>query len=95
MNVNPKVMTWVEENQAAQGVTDFKVLVGTTKGGPYPLVFDAGLNLTEQVSALGLADGVYYAVTVAVNAAGTSDPSNEIEFQILKVPSAPVNFTVA
>lgn len=107
--LNPKTFTITDANVAAQEVTSFTVLVGTTTGGPYTTSTASAPLATLTVSGStyaaaytsltfspALSEGVtYFAVVEAVNAAGVSGNSPEVSFSLLAAPSAPTAFTVA
>jgi hypothetical protein len=106
--VNPAGFTIDDSVAQAQGVTSVQITVGTTSGGPYTT---ATWTLTAAQVAAGLAGGVfsgtlasigdtlgagtYYAVATVTNAAGTSGPSPQVEFQVVTVPTAPSAFSLA
>lgn len=105
--VNPKTFTIVDSLATAEGVTGMNVKFGRTAGGPYTLVApvppqdmatEASGTITGQLTDLesDLAAGDWYAVVTAVNAAGESDPTPELHFQIAPPkPSTPSSFTLA
>ena len=108
--VNPNTINITDANAVAQGVTDFKVLVGTSSGGPY-----TASSAKVNVSAMTLNGSVYscpfsvltfspalqsfttyFAVVEAENSIGASgvDPV-EASFQIETAPSAPTAISFA
>jgi hypothetical protein len=107
--VNPQSFTVTDANAAAEAVTTFSVLVGTTPGGPYatskatiPLntMTNAGGAYTAPFSALTFNPALsqfttYYAVSQAVNAQGSSGNSPEASFQIEALPTAPTALSFA
>ncbi len=110
MVTNPNTVTITDANVVAQGVTAFKVLVGTASGGPYTTssatvnvsALTAGANgvYTCPFSALTFSPALspftaYYAVCEAENSSGASGGSPEASFQIETVPSAPSGFALA
>jgi len=103
--VNPNTIQIGDPSAASQGVTSFKLMVGTVSGGPYTFS-----SAVIPVSAFTLTNGVYscafsaasfapalspfttyFAVSEATNATGTSGGSPEASFQIEAAPSAPVS----
>lgn len=60
--------------------------------GAFSKVADIGANV-ETVRLNGFSAGVYRAYVVAVNAAGSSSPSNTVDFTIAGAPSAGFSFT--
>jgi hypothetical protein len=107
--LNPKIVTIGDANIAAQSVTSFNVLVGTSTGGPYTTstgtlpnssLTDSGTGATGPFSAISFSPALsnfvnYYAVCQAVNSQGASTDSPEVEFQIQSLPTAPTAFTLA
>jgi len=101
--VNPTTLSITDTSAASQGVVDFKLLLGTTTGGPYNVS-----SATVNVSAMTNNSGVYtcpfssltfspalqsftnyFAVAEAQNGQGVSGGSPEASFQIETAPSAP------
>ena len=105
--VNPVNMNVGDTSAAAQGVTAFKVLLGTQSGGPYTaaatsvalsaMTDNAGVY-TVAMAALTwnppLQNGVtYFAVCEAENAGGLSPNSPEASFQMVSAPTAPTSLS--
>jgi hypothetical protein len=101
--INPSTISINDPVAATQGVTSFKLLVGTASGGPYTTS-----SAVIPVSAFTLNNGVYscafsaasfspalspftvyFAVSEATSASGTSGGSPEASFQLETAPSAP------
>ena len=108
--VNPQSFTVTDTVVAAQGVTQFDLVVGTTSGGPYTaskatvLVssLTAGANGTYVgvFSALSFSPALspfttYFMVAEAQNSSGTSGGSPEASFQIETAPTAPTGLALA
>jgi hypothetical protein len=101
--VNPTNMNVADANAAANGVTAFKVSLGTASGGPYtgPVATVPVASMTNNGSVYtvpmaqvtwnpALTNGVtYFGVAEAVNAGGASPPSPEASFQMVSLPTAP------
>ena len=107
--VNPNTINITDANVVAQGVTDFKVLVGTASGGPYT-TSSAKVNVSAMTqnagvyscpfSALTFSPALssfttYFAVAEAENAQGASGGSPEASFSLASAPSAPTSFSLA
>lgn len=106
---NPTTVNITDAEVVAQGVTDFKVLVGTASGGPYTLssaqVNVSAMTLNGSVYSAPFASltfspalspfVTYFAVAEAQNSSGTSGGSPEASFQNLAAPSAPTGFSFA
>ena len=97
-------LTWTAPTQNTDGspLTDlagFKIYVGTTQGGPYPVSVDIPDPLATTFTVPNLTEGTtYYFVSTAYNSAATvqeSDFSNEVSKLIpFKVPNPPSMLTV-
>jgi hypothetical protein len=106
---NPTTITIGDPNIAAQGVTSFKILVGTVSGGPYTTSVGTVPNASLTDSATGATGPLaaatfvpplvpfttYYAVCEAVDAQGASTNSPEAAWTFTTVPGAPTSFTVS
>lgn len=107
VTINPTTMNVGDAQAAAEGVTAFKVSLGTQSGGPYtahtgsaPI---AGLTPNNGVYAVpmssivwdsALSNGVeYFAVVQAENSGGTSGNSPEATFSLVVVPTAPASLS--
>lgn len=98
------VLTWTAPTQNTDGtpLTDlagFKIYLGQTQGGPYPVSIDIPDPAATTFTVPNLTDGVtYYFVSTAYNSAATvqeSDYSNEVSKTIpFPVPMPPSNLTV-
>jgi uncharacterized membrane protein len=107
--VNPKSFSVGDANVAAEGVTSFKMLVGTATGGPYTVssasVPVSSLTLNGSVytgnwSLLNFSPALspfvtYFAVAEAVNAEGASGNSPEASFSLETAPSAPTSLALS
>ena len=97
-------LTWTAPTQNTDGtpLTDlagFKIYLGTTQGGPYPVSVDIPDPLATSFTVPNLTEGTtYYFVSTAYNSAATvqeSDFSNEVSKLIpFKVPNPPSMLTV-
>lgn len=110
MVTNPVTVEITDASVVAQGVTDFKILVGTTTGGPYT-TSSATVNVSAMTlgangmyscpfSALAFSPALnpftaYFSVVEAQNAQGVSGNSPEASFQTATAPSAPTGFVLA
>jgi hypothetical protein len=93
------VLTWTAPTQNTDGtpLTDlagFKIYLGTTPGGPYPVSVDIPDPAATTFTVPNLTDGeTYYFVSTAYNSAATvqeSDYSNEVSKTIpFPVPNPP------
>ncbi|MDE2015977.1 MAG: hypothetical protein KGI72_05640 [Patescibacteria group bacterium] len=95
------VFSWVAPTTSADGspLTDlagYQIQVGTA-AGVYNKTVPLPIETSCKVSALGLADGTYFCVVEAIDAAGNvSTPSNEITFTLdSSAPAAPTGFTIS
>lgn len=108
--VNPNTVNITDANVVAQGVTDFKVLVGTASGGPYT-ASSAKVNVSAMTNNSGVYScpfsalvfspalanfTTYFVVVEAENAQGASgvDPV-EASFQIETAPTPPTAISFA
>jgi hypothetical protein len=96
-------LTWTAPTQNTDGtpLTDlagFKIYMGTTLGGPYPVSIDIADPTVTTFTVPNLSEGTYYFVTTAYNSASPvqeSDFSNEATKTILPpVPFPPSDLTV-
>jgi hypothetical protein len=104
---DPTTITIGDANIAAQSVTSFKILVGTTTGGPYTTstgtlpnsaLTDSATGATGPFSAVTFSPALspnvtYFMVCEAVNASGASGNSPEVEVEVLSAPSTPTSFS--
>jgi hypothetical protein len=102
---NPTTFTITDPDITSDNVTGFQVLFGQTSGGPYTLTaqvpqadIDAATGVASGTLAglnQQLAPGTWYAVAQAINAAGDSPNSPEVEIVITPaLPHAPTGFSV-
>ncbi|HEY3320739.1 MAG TPA: endo-1,3-alpha-glucanase family glycosylhydrolase [Planctomycetota bacterium] len=77
---------------ASSGATSYNVRRATTSGGPYTAVATT-VTTTSYVDTALTNGTVYYYVTNAVNASGTSGNSNEVSATPAGAPAAPTNLT--
>lgn len=101
--VNPTNMTIGDTNAAINGVTAFKVLLGTTSGGPY-----TGPSATVPISEMTVSGTsyevamskitwspplvpgtIYFGVCQEENAGGVSGNSPEASFQVVPAATPP------
>lgn len=96
-------LTWSAPTQNTDGspLTDlagFKLYMGTTPGGPYPVSIDIADPTATTFTVPNLSEGTYYFVSTAYNSADPvqeSDFSNEATKTILPlVPGPPGSLTV-
>lgn len=96
-------LTWTAPTQNTDGsaLTDlagFKLYMGTTLGGPYPVSIDIADPAATTFTVPNLSEGTYYFVSTAYNSANPvqeSDFSNEATKTILPlVPMPPSMLTV-
>ena len=92
--INHCLFSWTDTDT---GLASFTVKIGTTPGGPYPLVFPIPPTVFSTVNlCTGIPDGQHYAVVTATNTVGTeSPPSVEAPFFLnAAIPAAPGGFGV-
>lgn len=101
--VNPTTMTIGDVDAATNGVTAFKVLLGTTSGGPYagPTATVPVADMTVSGSSYAVAMSkiawspalvpgtIYYGVCQEENAGGVSGNSPEASFQVVPAATPP------
>lgn len=90
---NPTTFTWTGSVVDAThfAPTAYTVKCGTIAGGPYPFagtVTGSPVPTSEAISAVLNLAGNFFCVAVAMNAGGTSGPSNEVSF-LFGTPNAP------
>jgi hypothetical protein len=87
---NTVTLAWLPP-LGGQQVDGYVIEAGGTAGGTFVRLPVAATSFTTPGP-----DGLYYARVRAVNALGTSGPSNEVSFRLgIVAPSAPVNLTGA
>jgi hypothetical protein len=106
--INPTTFTYNDVTHYVGGlaidpadIEKYQILIGTTPGGPYPVVIDdvereAGSLETTSINPHTLSSGQKYGrVRVQMLSGAVSDLSpEEVQFEIVAIPQAPTGFSV-